>query len=116
MRSYLIEDIYNNHAEKIIAALDAKEFQGGIDDIYYLPLPKEQLVPEQVEHLDECGPYMMALEVIKHVGGTYDFKLELLVRGRNRMRCSCVAYGTPGQREYMIEFLDSFIRDLDIPV
>ncbi|MBU1248649.1 MAG: hypothetical protein KKB70_08125 [Proteobacteria bacterium] len=116
MRAYLIEDIYDNQAEKILAALDEKGFKGPIEGIYYLPLLQDLLEGDQPEHMQECGPYMMALEAIDRVGDTFDFKLELLVRGKGRMRCSCVTYATPSQREYMIDFLDSFIRELDIPV
>lgn len=116
MRSYLIEDIYDTNAEKIIAALEERGLKGPIDGIFYMPLPQSLLAGQQVEHLDECGPYMMALEAIDRVGDTHDFKLELLVRARGRIRCSCVTYATAAQREHMIEYLDGLIRDLDIPV
>lgn len=116
MRSYTVEDIYDNNAETIIKALDELGLKGPIEGIYYLPLPESLLEEDQLEHKDECGPYMMALEAIDRVGDTHDFKLELLVRGRGRMRCSCVRYANPAQREHMIEYLDTFISDLDIRV
>ncbi len=116
MRSYLIEDIYDNNAETLLSALDDKGFKGPIDDIYYLPVPQGLLEPDQKDHFDDCGPYMMALESINCVGDTHDFKLELLVRGKGRMRCSCVKYASAKQRAYMIEFMDDLFRQLDIPV
>ena len=115
MRSYLIEDIHEENAGKIANALNDKGWRGPIEGIWYLPVPEEQLAEEQREHLGECGPYMMALEKIDRVE-EHDFKLELLVRARNRIRCSCVAYATPAQREYMIGLLDDFFRDQDVPV
>ncbi len=116
MRSYLIEDIYAVDAKKILASLHSLGYQASIEDIYYLPLPKEYLEAEQLEHLEQCGPYIMALESIPRLGEVHDFKLELLVRAQGRMRCSCVAYATPTQRAYMINFLDKLIKDLDISV
>ncbi len=116
MRAYLIEDIYDNNAQKIVTSLVELGFKGPIEGIYYLPLPEKMLEKEQRDHLGECGPYMMALEDIDRVGDTHDFKLELLVRAKGRMRCSCVTYATPAQREHMINYLDDFIRELDIAV
>jgi hypothetical protein len=115
MRSYLIEDIYEDNAKKIATALDEKGWRGPIEGIWYLPVPEERLTDEQREHLGECGPYMMALEKVDRVE-EHDFKLELLVRSRNRIRCSCVAYASPEQREHMIGLLDDFFRDQDVPV
>lgn len=116
MRAYLIEDIYDDNAATIVTALDEKGWRGGIEGIYYLPLPENLLDPEQVGHLEECGPFMMALEVVDRPGDTHDLKLELLVRAKGRMRCSCVKYADARQRAYMMELLDTFISELDISV
>ncbi|BCS87191.1 hypothetical protein [Pseudodesulfovibrio sediminis] len=115
MRSYLIEDLVEDDYKKVMKSFDELGFRGPIDDIYYLPMPEELLQREQQEHMDECGPYFMALECI---AGTEEssLKLELLVRGRNRMRCSCVTYATSEQRKHMIEYLDQFIEELEISV
>lgn len=115
MRTYLIEDITDKDYKTIIEAFNNLGFNGPLEGIYYLPIPDELLQQEQVEHKDECGPHFMALEGIE----TYEnnsFKLELLARGRNRMRCSCISYATPKQREHMIEYLDQFIEELEISV
>ncbi|MGE4505150.1 MAG: hypothetical protein AB7D51_07365 [Desulfovibrionaceae bacterium] len=116
MRAYTIEDIYNDNAEKVVAALDDMGLKGPIEGIYYLPLPEHLLEDDQREHLDECGPYMMALEVIDRRGETHDLKLELLVRARRRMRCSCVRYANAEQRAHMLDYLDNFLLELGIQV
>lgn len=115
MRSYFIEDLAEDDFEKVMKAFEELELRGPIDDIYYLPLPEQLLQKEQQDHLEDCGPYFMALEAIK---GTEEssFKLELLVRARKKMRCSCVSYATPEQRKHMIEYLDQFIEELEISV
>ena len=115
MRAYIIEDLLPDNARRLAEALDAKGYKGPMDDIYFLPVPAELLTDEQKDHTDDCGPHILALEII-HGVETATLKLELLVRVRGRMRCSCVAYATPEQRNAMIDQFDAFIRELDIPV
>ncbi|WP_027175028.1 hypothetical protein [Desulfovibrio aminophilus] len=112
MRSYQIEDLTEESVRRIEARLTELGLRGSLDGIYYLPVPAELLDTEQKAHVETCGPHIMALEVID--GGR--LKLELLVRGRGPLRCSCIAYATPAQRERMIDFLDQLIRDMDIAV
>lgn len=115
MRAYLIEDLNDEDYKTVIKAFDELGFKGPLEGIYYIPLPEELLQPEQVDHKDECGPYFMALEGIEMYESN-SFKLELLARGRKKMRCSCITYATPKQREHMIEYLDQFIEELEVSV
>ncbi len=110
MRLYVIEDIYPEHMERIKSALSERGLTASLDDLYWLPAPQELLNQEQREHTD-CGPHCLALEL-----GPDWLKLELLVRARNRIRCSCIAYAGPRLREHMIDWLDSLLKELDIPV
>ncbi|HWR04218.1 MAG TPA: hypothetical protein VN419_09375 [Humidesulfovibrio sp.] len=112
MRSYLIEDFYPEHLEKIVATLKAKGCSGSLDGIFYLTLPDELLTDVQREHAAECGPHMLVLEVVDEA----TLKLELLVRAQKKLRCECVMYSTPAQREHIIDYIDDFIRQLDISV
>jgi hypothetical protein len=111
MRSYLIEELTPDDMERIKARLTEKGFKGTLDDIFFIPFPLEMLNDEQTEHLPECGPYVLVLET-----GPDHLTLELLVRGTGKLRCSCISYCSPEQRNQMIDFLDNFIRELDIPV
>lgn len=115
MRTYLLEDIYDKDYKTIIKAFDDLGFKGPIDGIYYIPVPKELLQGEQLEHVDDCGPHFMALECIKQFEDN-KMKLELLVRATSKIRCSCVSYATPKQREHMIEYLDQFIEELEVSI
>jgi len=112
VRSYIIEDIYPEHQAMVVAALTDKGYAGPLDGIFYLPVPGHLLTDEQKDHTGECGPHMFVLEVVNE----HTLKLELLVRAQNKLRCGCVMYATPPQREYIIDFLDAFIRQLDIAV
>ncbi len=109
MRNYLLEDIYDEDLAKIVDALKELELSASIEDIFYLPIPEELLQDVQKEHLDECGPYFMALEVMEN-----SLKIELLVRAQSKIRCECVAYATPEQRNHMLDYIDKFIIDLGI--
>jgi len=115
MRNYLIEDLIDDHLALIEKHLAEQGYSGSIEDIYYLPVPQGLLSEEQKLHFDECGPYFLGLEVIHDLAGN-KLKMELLVRAHNKIRCSCVAYCTPPQRNYMLDFVDDMIKSLDIPV
>jgi hypothetical protein len=111
MRYYLIDELFEEDVKRIESALREQGYAGGIEGIFYLPVPEDMLTDEQREHFDKCGPYILSLET----GDTW-LKMELLVRARNMLRCSCLAYAAPTLRAHMIDFLDRFIRELDIPV
>lgn len=113
MRNYLIEDFDEASLAKISAALKDKGYSGGLDDVFYIPLPLELLSEVQRAHVDECGPHICALELLPELGAV---KLELLVRAQRKLRCECVVYATAGQRAWGMDFLDSLIRQLDISV
>ncbi len=112
MRTYLIEDFLPEQLCLVRQRLQDQGLSGSLDGIYYLPVPLDQLTDEQREHFGECGPYIFVLEVPDETS----LKLELLVRAQSKLRCSCVMYATPMQRAFIMDFLDAFIRDLDISV
>lgn len=115
MRNYYIEDISDENIDLFEEKLGAMEMNGPIKDIYYLPIPEDMLSDEQEEHKSECGPYFLALEVIRNVAGNI-VKMELLVRAHGKIRCSCVAYCTQEQRNRMIDYLDDLFEDFGIKV
>ncbi len=110
MRLYCIEDLYPEHVQRLAAALKERGLAGSMEGLYWLPAPKELLGPEQLEHPD-CGPHCLALELEED-----RLRLELLVRSRVILRCSCVSYATPQLRAHMMDWLDQLLRELDIPV
>lgn len=110
MRSYFIDEIGPEFMDRLRKNLQDKGLGGTIEEIFWLPVPKALLSDEQREHAD-CGPHCVALEL-----GPDWISLELLVRARNNLHCSCIAYANSAQREHCIEFLDKLLRDLDIPV
>jgi len=112
MRSYLIEEFYPEQLELVRKALAARGLSGGLEGIYYLPVPEELLSDVQRAHASACGPHILVLEVVDETS----LKLEMLVRARGKLRCECVTYATPEQSAFAIAWIDDFIRQLDISV
>lgn len=110
MRLYVIEDIVPEHIKRIKTALEERGLAASLDDLYWLPAPKHMLSDEQHAH-ESCGPHCLALEV-----GQDWLRLELLVRARSIIRCSCIHYASPELREHMINWVDTLLKELDIPV
>lgn len=111
MRIYLVNDLTPGQVSDLRAHLDRKDMASSMDDLYWLDVPEDLLSDEQRAHLGECGPYSMGLELLDDAA-----QLELLVRARNRIRCSCVCYADEAQRAFAMNALDGFFHDLDIPV
>lgn len=82
-----------------------------LEDMFWLPLPETLYGKEQQEHARQCGPYVCGLEL-----KTQSLSLELLVRARSHLRCSCVLYADTKQRAFCMDWLDTTLRELDIPV
>ena len=40
----------------------------------------------------------------------------LLIRSKQVLRCSCIEYATPDQREHIIRFADRMLEDLGIKI
>mgnify|MGYP000930776820 CR=1 FL=1 len=110
MRTYRVEDLAPEHVERLARALDARGLGSGMAGLYWFALPPDRLTAEQLEHAPECGPRVPSLELLDTAAS-----LELLVRARGRLRCSCVAYATPDQRAWGMDTLDTLLRELDIP-
>jgi hypothetical protein len=111
MRSYVIDELSQADVERVTGALAARGYESPLDGVYFLPVPSDLLSDEQSEHLRECGPYVLILEA-----GEGFLRLELLVRGRGRLRCSCIAYAGPELRGLAVDTLDTLVRECDVPV
>lgn len=82
--------------------------QSDIPDIYWLILPQDLLEDLQAEHAD-CRPYCFALELCQSA-----LSCELLVRTLNQVRCDCMCYASPAQRNWLIQTVDDICNHLEI--
>ena len=113
MRVYLLENIVKKDAGIIKEALIKNKLEEALDNLFYIPLPAEILSLEQKEHNEECGEYFIALELVDKFE-TFDLRLELLVRAKNKLRCSCVCYCTKEQEAYILNYLHTFLEKIKI--
>ena len=109
MRSYCLDEFVPGELERLAERLDGMKLSAGMETLYWLPVPQKLLTPLQKKHECECGPYVMALEVLDEA-----LRLELLVRARNRLRCDCVAYADQRIVHHMIRYLHGLLEDLEI--
>lgn len=109
MRAYQIDELTPEDVRKIDEALADRGLAGPISGIHYLPVPDDLLSAEQRGHLPRCGPYFLPLET-----GDGWIRLEFLVRARSILRCSCIAYASPGIRSHMTAWLDALLAELGI--
>lgn len=108
MRSIVIDELRPPDMEKLIGHLEANLGASGLPDVFWLEVPGELLTPEQRAHAD-CGPHRVAV-----VLELDSLKLELLVRASQSLRCSCTGYATSTQRDWLINFVDELIDQLQL--
>ncbi len=108
MRQYLIDEIPRTQMGAVEAYLKERAVPSGLEKVYWLELPEELLSPRQKEHR-ACGPHYLAVETGKEF-----VKFELLVRCRNRFRCECLAFATREQEAFLLDFVHTLIRDLQL--
>lgn len=79
----------------------------GLQDIFWLTVPEQYLSAHQKEHLQECGPYLLALEVEET-----SVTIEMLVRASNALHCSCTGPASATLRAYALSWLDDALSPL----
>ena len=110
MKQYVVDQLRYPDFEKLKGRLDQTCGAAAMGSIYWLPLVPELLSPVQRAHVD-CGPHAAAIELEET-----RLALELLVRTPNRIRCACIAYATPEQRDWLIRQVDEMLDQLGISV
>ena len=90
--------------------MDDKGCRSGVEGIYWIPLDKDYLTAEQVEHV-ECQPHYFSVALEETM-----LACEMLIRTRNKIRCSCMGYADEKQRHYIIQFADNLLDDLNIKI
>ena len=79
--------------------------QGPMIGLYWIVLPADLYSEAQQGH-EEHGPFHMAVEV------EHDkVRFELLVRSNTNLHCSCIAYATPVQRQFVLDLIDRIIEE-----
>jgi hypothetical protein len=108
MKQYVIDEIRLSDYGKLKAYLDDTYGESGMDGLYWMPVDAAVLSDVQRAH-PGCAPFHMALELSEdRLAG------ELLVRTRSRVRCDCITYADPRQRDWLIQTMDAIFDKLGI--
>ncbi len=110
MKQYVIDQLRPSDYFKVKGYLDMNLQPSGIPDVYWLVLPDDLQAGLQSEHAD-CRPFYFALEL-----GPSSLSCELLVRTLHQVRCDCMGYATPAQREWLIQTVDDMFHQLEIAI
>ncbi len=97
-----------NDYELIRKYLSEKAYRTVFEEIFWIDIPESLHAGDQRDHT-QCRPFYFAVNL-----SLRQVSFELLIRSREIIRCSCIAYATPEQRDYIIHFADKMLDDLDI--
>ena len=108
MKQYVIDQLRESDFQQIKEFLERNTESAALEGVYRVNLPVELGIPIQSEH-EECQPHYFAINLTWN-----DVAFELLIRSRQTIRCRCIAYATPQQRDYIIQFADRMIEELKV--
>jgi hypothetical protein len=108
MRQYVVDELRPEERERIKEYLDTYCELSDIKGLYWIRIPDDMLSSIQCEHRD-CQPYCAAVEL-----GDRFVKFEMLIRSRKKIRCKCVGFATPKQRDFLFSFIDTLINETRI--
>lgn len=108
MKQYVIDELRPEDHYKIRQYFDATYGPVEMSGIYWIPLAAEVLTEIQREHAD-CQPFYFAIDLEEE-----RVALELLVRTKNRIRCSCIGYASRDQQIWIVEVMDAIFEKLGI--
>ena len=105
MRQYMIDEISFLERDNLDSYLKRTLKQGGVEGVFFLSVPPDLLGPAQLGH-EECGPFYCAV-ILEQTS----IRFELLVRSASNMHCSCIAWATPSQRLFVLDFADRMLKE-----
>ncbi|GAB4340686.1 MAG: hypothetical protein Kow0089_14510 [Desulfobulbaceae bacterium] len=105
MRQYYIDELSFLERDNIESYLKRSLRPGPIDGVFWLELPPDLLGPRQVGHSD-CGPFYFSIVLEEK-----SLRCELLVRSSDNLHCSCIAWATPEQRRFLLDFTDRMLEE-----
>ncbi len=108
MRQYVIDELGKDAIERIRNYLEGHCEASGLNNIFWLQMPDDILSPEQYAH-KACQPHCAGIEI-----GDKFVSFEMLIRSRNSLKCNCISYATPQQRQFILSFADRLIEDVGL--
>ena len=108
MKQYVIDQLKEADYHRLKDHLDQNLETTMMDGIYRVDLPADLLTDVQREHAT-CQPFYFAINL--------DFSkvsFELLVRTRQMLHCPCMGYADGRQRDFILQYADRLLEQLDI--
>ena len=108
MRQFVIDELSLLERDNLESYLKRTLAPGPLAGIFWIALPDDLLAEAQRGH-EQCGPFYFAVEID-------DAKVcfELLVRSQTNLHCTCIAYATPVQRQFVLDFIDKMLSEEQI--
>ncbi|CAK8711000.1 PilZ domain-containing protein [Candidatus Electronema halotolerans] len=110
MRQYLLDELSFLEHDNVEHYLRRSLKRGPIEGVYWLELPQELLAPPQLAHPD-CSPFYFSV-----ILEPSELRAEFLVRSSHNMRCSCIAWATAAQRQFVLDYIDKLLQEEFIAV
>jgi len=110
MKQYVIDQLRPADYEAVKAYLDKNYSSSIVEGIYWIALDQSMLTELQTEHAD-CQPFFFAVDLEQNF-----MVSELLIRTKNKIRCSCMSYANEKQLNWIVQFVDAIFDRLDIKI
>jgi hypothetical protein len=101
----MIDQLTRQERDNIDSYLKRTLKQGSLEGMYWLPVPQDLLAEAQQGH-DSCGPFYVAVDIDEA-----SVRFELLIRSQSNLHCSCIAYATKAQRDYVLQYADTMLEE-----
>jgi hypothetical protein len=105
MRQYVIDQLSREERANIESYLQRTLVPGPVVGVFWIEVPQDLLGKAQSGH-NTCGPFFFAVEL-----ETESVNFEMLVRSQSNLHCSCIAYATPAQRDFVLRFVDRMLQE-----
>ena len=105
MRQYVIDQLSREERANIESYLKRTLLHGPVAGVFWLKVPQDLLGKAQSGH-DTCGPFFFAVELEAE-----SVNFEMLVRSQSNLHCSCIAYATQAQRDFVLRFVDRMLQE-----
>lgn len=105
MRQIVIDELSPMERDNIDSYLKRTLQPGPMIGLYWIVLPADLYSEAQQGH-DEHGPFYLAVEVEQS-----QVRFELLVRSQSNLHCTCIAYASPTQRQFVLDLIDRMVEE-----
>ncbi len=108
MRQYMIDELSPLERDNLDSFLKRTLKPGPMTGIFWLVMPDDLYAQAQRGHRD-CEPFYFAVDLDRN-----RLCFELLVRSTTNLHCTCIAYATPAQRQFVLDFIDHMLDEEQI--